>query len=276
MNMARLHTIAIVLAAAWTAIVCAWPQPVSPTPAEMAKPGNGRRSFDDAAQAKGAEPFFSFTYDGKPSAELLGKVERKQTSSPTRRPTHRANTTWTDPKTGLEVRCVSVVYSDFPVVEWTVYFKNTGKADTPILADIQGMDVSFHRDGEGGYIAAQHARRRLFGRQLSADRDPTSAKETTHRFAPAGGRPTKGTATPYFNVEWPGQGVIAVLGWPGQWAAQFACDKSSRVDDSRRAGTDETEAASRRGDSHAAFGADVLERRRRPLAKPLAAVDDRP
>ena len=133
--------------------------------------------------------------------------------------------TWTDPKTGLEVRCVSVDYSDFPVVEWTVYFKNTGKADTPILENIQGMDVSFQRNGEGDYVL-----RTIRGDDCSAaSYQPIViriGKGTSHRFAPVGGRPTNGSY-PYFNVEWSGQGVIAVLGWPGQWAAQFDCDKSS-------------------------------------------------
>ncbi len=32
--------------------------------------------------------------------------------------------TYTDPKTGLQVKCVSVTYSDFPTVEWTLFFKN--------------------------------------------------------------------------------------------------------------------------------------------------------
>ena len=126
----------------------------------------------------------------------------------------------------MEIRCASVVYADFPVVEWTVYLKNTGKADTPIVENIQGMDVSFKRDGGGGYTLHN-----MRGDDCSAASyqpiDIPVNKETTHRFAPVGGRPTQGTATPYFNVEWSGQGVIAVLGWPGQWASQFDCDQSS-------------------------------------------------
>ena len=36
---------------------------------------------------------------------------------------------------------MAVEYHDFPTVEWTLYFKNTGTADTPILEDIQALDV---------------------------------------------------------------------------------------------------------------------------------------
>ncbi len=35
--------------------------------------------------------------------------------------------------------------SNFPVVEWTVYLRNAGKAVTPILTDIQALDVAFQR-----------------------------------------------------------------------------------------------------------------------------------
>ena len=45
----------------------------------------------------------------------------------------------------------------------------------------------------------------------------------TKRITAAGGRPTN-SDLPYFNVQWLGQGVIAVVGWPGQWAAEFVRD----------------------------------------------------
>ena len=56
--------------------------------------------------------------------------------------------TWTDPASGLEVRCVAVDYADFLAAEWTVYFKNNGKQNTPILEQIQGLDVTLERGQE--------------------------------------------------------------------------------------------------------------------------------
>jgi hypothetical protein len=61
----------------------------------------------------------------------------------------RRTLAWTDPKTGLEVRCVAVDYADYPGVEWTAYFKNNGTANTPILDTIQGLDVQFKREATG-------------------------------------------------------------------------------------------------------------------------------
>jgi len=41
---------------------------VSPTAGEMAEPSSGWRQFRRRAETKAPEPFFSFTYGGKPSA----------------------------------------------------------------------------------------------------------------------------------------------------------------------------------------------------------------
>jgi hypothetical protein len=75
--------------------------------------------FEAPRQGRDAEPFFSFTDDGKPSAELLKtwKVELATRSVDD----HRTERTlaYTDPQTGLIVRCVGVEYSNFLTVEWT-------------------------------------------------------------------------------------------------------------------------------------------------------------
>jgi alpha-galactosidase len=197
---------------------------VSPTPDEMAMARPWAAKLDAAAPT--AEPLFSFTYDGRPSADWLQQWPHKETTRRLDANRTERTVTWTDAKTGLEVRRVSVEYSDFPVVEWTVWFKNTGKADTPILADIRGMDVAIQREGEGDFTLHN-----MHGDDCSPESYRPLVyplgKEAFHRFAAAGGRPTNGTASPYFNVEWSGRGAIVVLGWPGQWAADFARDKAA-------------------------------------------------
>ena len=69
---------------------------------------------------------FSFVFGGKPSAELLAVWPKKAENRKLDAARTQHTITWTDPKTGLEVRCVAVEYADYPAMEWTVYFKNGG------------------------------------------------------------------------------------------------------------------------------------------------------
>lgn len=95
--------------------------------------------------AESAHIPFSFRYGDQPVDSLLAgwtKTTRSEQLSDGR---EQHTITWKDPKTGLEVRSVAVRYGDYPVVEWTVYFKNAGAANTPILSDIQALDVAFQR-----------------------------------------------------------------------------------------------------------------------------------
>jgi alpha-galactosidase len=170
---------------------------------------------------------FSFVYDGKASAELLKdwpceRVARKLDEHRTER-----SSVWTDPGTALQVRCVGIEYNDFPTVEWVVHFKNTGAQDTPILSDIQAVDLALTRSGQGEFVLNHHAGDT--GRPDGYEpKRLTLEPKSEHRFAPAGGRPTS-VGFPYFNLEWPGEGLILVIGWPGQWAAQFTRDASVGV-----------------------------------------------
>ncbi|MCX5685564.1 MAG: NPCBM/NEW2 domain-containing protein, partial [Planctomycetota bacterium] len=158
------------------------------------------------------DPPFSFTYGGRPSAELLKAWH---------------TLTWTDPKTGLAVRCVGVTYDDFPTVEWTVYFKNTGAADTPILSDIQALDIQVDRPAKGDFLL-HHGAGSQSNRNDYAVRETPLAPGAVKRISAAGGRATN-TDLSYFNLEWGGEGMIVVVGWPGQWAAEFARDGATGV-----------------------------------------------
>ena len=170
---------------------------------------------------------FSFVYDGKTSADLLKEWPCQRTMRKLDAQRTERVSVWTDPATGLQVRLVGIEYGDFPTVEWVVHFKNTGTADTPVLSDIQGVDLRLKRIGLGEFVLNHHE-----GDSCSpesyAPRQLTLSPNSEHRFAPAGGRPTS-AGFPYFNLEWPGEGLIVVIGWPGQWAAQFTRDASEGV-----------------------------------------------
>jgi alpha-galactosidase len=169
---------------------------------------------------------FSFEYDGHPGAKSLQRWARSSKTRQLDKTRKEYTVTWRDPGTDLEVRYVTVEYSDFPVVEWTVYLKNQGRTDTPILSNIQALD-----------IALQHPiKEDLSLHYIDGDGIPTGfaprlkslGPGTTLQFSPDGGRPTSGSF-PYYNLEWSGQGMIVVVGWTGQWASSFVRDQDGTL-----------------------------------------------
>ena len=173
------------------------------------------------------DPPFSFVYGGRASGGLLKEWEVKRELCQLDPERSQHTVTYTDPKTGLVVRCVAIEYRDFPTVEWTLYFKNTGTADTPLLADIRAIDTRFHRNKDGEFTLHHSTGSPCSANDYEPHITPLRPK-MVKRIATAGGRSTN-SDMPYFNIEWPGQGVIVVLGWPGQWAAEFARDHGASL-----------------------------------------------
>ena len=171
-------------------------------------------------------PPFSFIYRDARSADFLSswKFESRTQELDASRVEYAR--TWTDAATGLQVRCITVEYRDFPAVEWTVYFKNTGANDTPILENIQGLDASFERGAKGEFIL--HG---IKGDFCTADSyEPyqhTLVPGLTKSFSPPdySGKSCDGPdGWPYYNLQMLGGGIILAVGWPGQWASHFTRD----------------------------------------------------
>jgi len=167
-------------------------------------------------------PPFSFVYGGEPSAQLLAGWQVKRESLALDPQRMRHTVTYRDPKTSLVVRWSAIEYHDFPTVEWTLDFKNEGTADTPLLADIQSIDARFRRGNEGEFVLHHNTGSPCSPNDYQPHVTPLGPK-AVERIATSGGRSTNSNM-PYFNVEWAGQGAIVVLGWPGQWAAEFTRD----------------------------------------------------
>ncbi len=165
------------------------------------------------------EPFFSFKYGGKSSREWLPlwKVERSTGRMDAERTRHAL--AYSDPETGLTVRCEGIAYHEFPVVEWTLYFKNNGEADTPILSEILAMDAILPCSS-AAEIRLHHTKGDDCTDTSYEPREDLLAADADLAFANTGGRPTQ-MAFPYFNVAGPSGGTIFVVSWAGQWNARF-------------------------------------------------------
>jgi len=166
---------------------------------------------------------FAFIYAGQPSDALLATWPSRTESARLDDARTRHTLTWTDPRTGLEVRCAAVDYADFPAVEWTVSFTNTGDQDTPILENLQGLDARFGEPTDGEFVL-RHPKGDTCGPDLYQPQEMSLAPDRPTRFTPAGGRPTNGRF-PYYNLQTGDAGGLNLaVGWPGQWATTFTRD----------------------------------------------------
>ena len=165
-------------------------------------------------------PPFSFVYNGKPSSALLKTWKRELNRKILDENRTEYTLKYSDPQTGLVVRCLAVRHNDFPAVDWTVYLKNTGKIDTPVIENLQAIDVCFERDASGEFLL-HHCVGASSSELDYGPRETQLGPKSKTSFAPVGGRSTN-NAWPYFNLQYGDEGTIIAVGWPGQWAAEFA------------------------------------------------------
>jgi alpha-galactosidase len=163
---------------------------------------------------------FSFRYGGASSTALLKSWPRTADArdNPTR--IHH-DVTWTDPKTKLRVRASVAAFKRYPAVEWLLEFENLGQQDTPLLADVQALNLELRT----GYSRKPVRLHQLVGDVcgersfMPFETEVEPGKSIT--LAPEGGRSSNGSF-PFFNAQYGEEGLIAAIGWSGQWRASLA------------------------------------------------------
>ncbi len=191
-----------------------------PVPADFSE---AQRWLDRAFGGEAETLPFSFVYGGKPSSELLKSWAGKRDSQLLQDGRTQRVFGYADTSTGLSVNCVATVYADFPAVEWTLHFKNSGLADTPILEQVQALDACF---GAGSPPDAFRLRYALGSHESIKDFAPQENDLSAPlRLSPCGGRSSDGVF-PFFHLSKAAGGVIVGIGWTGQWAANFEAPAS--------------------------------------------------
>lgn len=171
---------------------------------------------------------FSFLYNDIPSDLILGKWEYREEKSKIDKNRNKTVQIYTDPTTMLEIRCERIDYLDFPISEWTLYFKNKGNKNTPIISNIKSMDFKVGKKGKEDFLLhhSNGSPANIYDYMPMLSIIP---RNTTKTIATSEGKPTN-TAMPYFNLETGGKGgVIAVIGWPGQWSCDFIADQKENL-----------------------------------------------
>ncbi len=122
-----------------------------------------------------------------------------------------------DHATGLQVQLECLEYLDYPVVEWTAWFANTGDQPTPPLRDILALQATF----EGTSPVVHHCNGDFNSEDGYTPREIPLRAGDALTLAPNGGRSCDG-AFPYARIAFEGCGLTIAVGWPGQWAARFS------------------------------------------------------
>lgn len=166
---------------------------------------------------------FSFLFDGAPSNDLLVKWQRVTESQQLDADRTKTVTRWTDPESGLTVHWEVIEYSDFPALDWLLSFENTGAQDTPILENIQALDLTIHSPRSEGS-------RYILHRTNGAPSNATDFEARTVPLSPdnpqtmgGGGGRSSNRDFPFFKIETGEGSIIVAVGWSGQWEAQAEC-----------------------------------------------------
>ncbi len=177
-------------------------------------------------------PPISFRYNGQSSQDLLPKWNKSYKADVDDDGVTHHCATYQDPETGLQCIVEMKEYADFPAMEWVVRFKNTGFTDTPILEDVQALDINWassskeivlHRS-QGTYAQVDD----FLYRTDILYRHETVPQSQSISMVAGGGRSSQ-CWLPFFNVQTGNEGVITAIGWTGEWAADFLCNGETIV-----------------------------------------------
>lgn len=168
---------------------------------------------------------FSFLLDGARPDFLAWKHQAATLPCPDGAET---TATWTDPKTALKVTAVARTYTRFPAVDWTLCLENTGDKDSPIIENLQAVDAALNLGGNDCAATLHRLEGDYCNERNFRPIDEPLAPKGSIRLSPQGGRSSQTTGFPFFDFENGQQGLVAAVGWTGQWAATLSRDENGQ------------------------------------------------
>jgi len=163
-------------------------------------------------------PHISFRYNAESSDDFLAGWRRRESREEAAGGS-LTHITYADPSGGLEVSIHVRAFDEYSALDWVVEFENCGPVDTPIIEDILPLDVSVPIDSQER-VRLHHAKGSACRMDdflpLLTELPPGSRKTLN----PDGGRSSNGTL-PFMNLQRASCGMVAAVGWSGQWSASF-------------------------------------------------------
>jgi len=163
---------------------------------------------------KSEHPPFSFKYGGTDSDAFIATWTRDEKDLPSEGGAlHRF--TWTDPATKLKVTADVRSFTDYPALEWVMYFENEGTSDTPILDTIKPLHWTDLLPGSDCLIHYSRG-----STSVAADFEPvTESCEGGYQTASSMSSSYKNL--PFFNLQSDDYGVIGAIGWSCNWVTDY-------------------------------------------------------
>ena len=153
--------------------------------------------------AKGKIPPFSFVYGGKSSDKFIKNWQYKAEKLATAEPNSMVKVySFTDPQSGLVVKCTVTCFTDFPSVEWVLNFSNTSAKNTPVIEQAAAIDQTFGSNEQGTFIL-DHSNGSNAERVDFQMRHDNLQMGKPFYSTPDGGRSSDHSAFPFFNIEMP-------------------------------------------------------------------------
>jgi len=197
---------------------------VKSTLAEMITRENWLKENLDLSASK--QPF-SFIFNGQYVNSMLSKWKKEVRTQKSDNNRTQQIITFIDSAHGLEVRVEISVFNDFPAVEWVLYLKNSGKADTPVLENILPLDMRIPLSDTAPVL--HYSRGALCCIDDFAPVEKILNPKTYLALQPGGGR-SSSEVTPFFNIDLGGRGIVLGIGWTGEWAATFHRDEGNNLE----------------------------------------------
>jgi len=164
---------------------------------------------------------FSFVYGGKSSDTFIRSWQYKAEKLTSINPDIEESVyTYSDPRSGLVVKCFVTCFHDFQAVEWLLRFYNTSGENAPLLEKAAVINHSFPSAVEGAFIL-HHARGGAAERADFRPYDDELVIGKSIYMTPDRGRSSDGgLGFPFFNIEMPDhKGIMVAIGWTGKWYA---------------------------------------------------------
>jgi len=169
------------------------------------------------------QPPFTFTYNGREASAVLPGWKKREADVTSSTGNSVRRITYLDPATKLKVTVEIRKFTDFPAVDWVLYFTNEGAADTPILENLLPLRTTLICDSTEAHLHS--AAGSCQSREDFHLTDTLIPAGQPFGFGTATGRSSDGlnspngnvSSFPFFNVQTGDHGTIVAIGWTGNW-----------------------------------------------------------